>query len=711
VKISQILDKIDENQLFVPAFQREYVWKRENAKDLVASLIKDYPTGTMLTWETNNPPELKGGWRYDEKQGSVKLILDGQQRITTLYMLIRGNYPPYYKQQEITNDTRNLHVNVETLELQYYKKTLMANDPLWVNLTDIFQKKIRARDVVKTLRKKEDVADERDDLIDDNFRAIEAIPDRDFLEQSIPVKANIKEAIDIFYIVNASGVNLTEAELALAQMCGYWPSARELFKSKLQELEKHGFVFKLDFFVYAMLGVLHHVGSDMTKLHSPDNIDNAKDAWKLLSEEVFDYIMNVMKTHAYIDHTHEISSVYALVPIIVFTYIKFRQGTKHLSQEEINRVVKWFFYSQIRQRYISQLPQKLDKDISTVVKSANPFDDMLNMIKAERALKISEEEFVGLDIRHPMWSLMRWYFKSRNAVCFTTGLGIRKNMGKKYSLEWDHIFPYAVLRENGYDLNNRLKYSLAQEITNRVVLTQIANRGKFTKLAETYLEDVERQHPKALKLQTIPRDRSLWKLENFENFLRERRRMLAEELNQFLEKITATEETSVETPIETLVDEGENSGIEFKASLRWNHEEGKVDKKLEQVVAKTIAAFSNSEGGTLLIGVSDERDIIGLEHDFSSLGGNSDEFEVHLRNLVVSQFGTAFGATNLTISFPKVENVEICRIDVKKASAPQYLQVADKNGGKTEKFYVRSGNSSVELPLKEVATYVQIRFK
>jgi len=218
MKISQILDKIDENQLFVPAFQREYVWKRENAKDLVASLIKDYPTGTMLTWETNNPPELKGGWAYDEKQGSVKLILDGQQRITTLYMLIRGKYPPYYKQQEIANDTRNLYVNVETRELQYYKKTLMANDPLWVNLTDIFQKKIRARDVVKTLRLKGHVADERDDLIDDNFRAIEAIPDRDFLEQSIPVKANIKEAIDIFYIVNASGVNLTEAELARANV-------------------------------------------------------------------------------------------------------------------------------------------------------------------------------------------------------------------------------------------------------------------------------------------------------------------------------------------------------------------------------------------------------------------------------------------------------------------------------------------------------------
>ena len=59
MKIRQIIDKIDENQLFVPAFQREYVWKRQNAKDLIASLIKDYPTETMLIWETNNPPELK----------------------------------------------------------------------------------------------------------------------------------------------------------------------------------------------------------------------------------------------------------------------------------------------------------------------------------------------------------------------------------------------------------------------------------------------------------------------------------------------------------------------------------------------------------------------------------------------------------------------------------------------------------------------------
>ena len=67
MKISMALDKIDEHQLFVPAFQREYVWKRDNAKQLVDSLIKEYPTGTMLTWETNCPPELKGPYKYDER--------------------------------------------------------------------------------------------------------------------------------------------------------------------------------------------------------------------------------------------------------------------------------------------------------------------------------------------------------------------------------------------------------------------------------------------------------------------------------------------------------------------------------------------------------------------------------------------------------------------------------------------------------------------
>ena len=122
MKISQIIDKINERHLFVPAFQREYVWKKPDVKNLVSSLINDYPTGTMLTWETTNPPELKGEYAYESSKGAVKLILDGQQRITTVYMLMTGEIPPYYSEKEILIDIRNLYVNAETLQLEYYNK-------------------------------------------------------------------------------------------------------------------------------------------------------------------------------------------------------------------------------------------------------------------------------------------------------------------------------------------------------------------------------------------------------------------------------------------------------------------------------------------------------------------------------------------------------------------------------------------------------------
>ena len=709
MKISTILEKIDENQLFVPAFQREYVWKRDDAKQLIDSLIKEYPTGTMLTWETANPPELKGPHKYNEKQGAVKLLLDGQQRVTTLYMLIRGVIPPYYTAPEIMNDTRDLFVHLETLELSYYMKTRMENNPLWANITHVFQRKVRARDVVRTLEEKgETVTREREDRIDDNTRAIENILAREFPEQTIPVKASIREAIDIFYKVNASGVALTDAELALAQISGYWPQARDRFKAKLVALEKEGFVFKLDFIVYVLLGCLYHLGSDMKKLHDAENGEKIREAWDRLEKQVLDYVVNLMRTNAFVDHTDEINSPYALVPIIVYCFDK---NGAHLTDAEIRKMVKWFFYSQVRTRYVSQLPQKLDRDLRTVAESPQPFDALLQVIAEENRLEILPAEFVGRAIQHPLFSMVRWYLKSRGAVCFTTGMSLRRNMGSKYQLERDHIFPYSKLKEVGYGEGNRVKYALAQELTNRAILTQVANRSKSAAHAADYLADVKQKFPKALDLQCIPDDPELWKIENYEQFLEERRKILAKNLNAFLDKITATEETVAPVSLEDLIAEGESDELEFKSTLRWDVKEGTINKKLEEVIMKTVAAFANSQGGTLLIGVGDNGEILGLEHDYHSLGGaDRDKFELHLRNLLNQQFGTAFATAKVVFKFHEVEEKEVCQIETAPAKEPVILKGRDKNGQPIEKFYARSGNSSQEIPLSEMNAYVKERF-
>lgn len=710
MRICTILEKIDENQLFVPAFQREYVWKRDDAKSLIDSLIKEYPTGTMLTWETAKPPELKGPHKYNEKQGAVKLLLDGQQRVTTLYMLINGDLPPYYTAPEIMEDTRGLYVNVETLELLYYMKTRMESNPAWQNITDVFKGKVNAFDLQAKYAEAGKILVMEDlKKLNDNINAITRIKEREFPEQTIPVKASIREAINIFYKVNASGVSLTEAELALAQISGYWPQARDRFKAKLAALEKEGFVFKLDFIVYVLLGCLYHMGSDMRKLHDAENNEKIRAAWDRLEKQVLDYVVNLMRANAFVDHTDEINSPYALVPIIVYCYDK--NGT-HLTDSEIRKLVKWFFYSQIRTRYVSQLPQKLDRDLRTVAESPQPFDLLLQVIAEESRLELLPAEFVGRAIQHPLFSMVRWYLKSRGAVCFTTGMSLRKNMGSKYQLERDHIFPYSKLKEVGYGEGNRVKYALAQELTNRAILTQVANRTKSATHAADYLAGVKVKFPKALELQCIPEDAELWKIENYEQFLEARRKMLAEHLNAFLDKITATEETVAPVSLEDLIAEGESDELEFKSTLRWDVKEGTVNKRLEEVIMKTVAAFANSQGGTLLIGVADDGEVLGLEPDYHSLGGvGCDKFELHLRNLLNQQFGIGFVTSKVLIKFHEVGGKEVCQIETPPAKEPVILQVKDKNGQPTERFYARSGNSSQEIPLSELNAYIKDRFQ
>lgn len=714
MKINQIIDKINEQHLFVPAFQREYVWKKKDAKNLVDSLVNDYPTGTMLTWETTDPPELKGEYVYEVSKGAVKLILDGQQRITTLYMLMTGEIPPYYTEKEILHDIRGLYVNVETLSLEYYQKTLMEYDPIWVDITEIFKGKVRTRDIIDALEainEGERLPRERENKIDDNIESIKRIREREFLEQVIPAKATIKEAIDIFYIVNSSGVNLTDAELALAQISGYWPKAREEFKAKLDDLKSKGWVFNLDFIVYTLLATVHRQGSKMEKLHTSDNKERIKETWKKLDGSVLDYTFNLMQSQAYIDHTDEINSVYALIPIITYIYLK---PSHKLTEDEIKKVVKWFYYSQIRFRYISQLQQKLDKDLKIVANSKSPFDELLKIIEEERPLEIKSSEFVGRDIRHPLFSLMRWYFKSLGAVCLGTGLQLRKNMGKKYELERDHIFAYSIIRDSEYyDMNDRFDYALAQEITNRVILTSTENRTKSAKHANVYLSQVKEQFPNALKLQCIPEDEELWKIENYKDFLQARRNLLTEKLNYFLNNISITHE-DVKTMIDLkeVIESGEHGFLEFKSTLRWNLRESCQDKKMEEIILKSIAAFNNSEGGKLLIGVADNGEILGLQEDYYTLKeANKDHFELHLRNIVNNSYGKNFATTHMKVNFPVIEDVEICEIDIKSGVKPLYLEVSDKSGQKHKKFFVRSGNSSQDLDIAEATEYVNRRFE
>jgi len=108
MRIVELMIGIKNLDMVLPEFQREYVWEREQAKQLMVSLVRDYPTGSLLFWNTSDPPDIKNNAIDPEKLGSTSVILDGQQRLTTLYLLTQNEIPPYYSEFDIKTDPRNL---------------------------------------------------------------------------------------------------------------------------------------------------------------------------------------------------------------------------------------------------------------------------------------------------------------------------------------------------------------------------------------------------------------------------------------------------------------------------------------------------------------------------------------------------------------------------------------------------------------------------
>ncbi len=161
----------------------------------------------------------------------------------------------------------------------------------------------------------------------------------------------------------------------------------------------------------------------------------------------------------------------------------------------------------------------------------------------------------------------------------------------------------------------------------------------------------------------------------------------------------------LEKDVKTLILQGESSSLEFKSSFRWDIKQSKVNRALEFVILKTIAGFMNSNGGTLLIGVADNGQIIGLEKDYQSLKKTDrDGFEQAIMTAVSTNLGTDL-CQYVRIVFHSIDSHDICRVIVIKAPRAVFI----KREGNT-KFYTRTGGSTRELNIEEATKYIASRW-
>ena len=704
-KISKLLDAIKDKEIVVPEFQREYVWSLEQAKELLTSLFLEYPTGSILVWETNNPPEIKNDAVNREKMGWISVLLDGQQRLTTLYLLLKGEIPPYYTETDLTYDPRHLYFNLKTAEFEYYQKQKMSESPFWKSVVSCFNDKFDAFTLVENLHL--DNADEKLQVgreVNTNLVRLRAIADIDYFVQSVPRGLDIDKAIDIFDRVNSMGTKLTDAELVLTHIAGRWPQARRVMKQKIEDYQRSGFYFDLDFFTRCLVVLIikSALYKKMTEeVYQSMTGEDYKEAWSRLVK-ILDYIIPILKQSAYISSSKDISTNNVLVPLVA--YLSKNGGSFEPALK--NHFLYWMFLALIWGRYSGQTDQRLDKDVYLAINSLQPVSDLINEIEDQRGrIEIKPADLEGRGSGHPLHRMLYVLTRYNKATDWANGGSLQDTMGDYYSIQSHHVFPQAVLYRNGYDSENHLDKQRVNEIANRAFITRDANFDFSDKNPMDYLKEVMVKYPDALKQQMIPTEMSLWEVEKYEDFLTARRKMLADAINGFLEDLKGKEPEEV-IDYEGIIKDGENDYVEFKSSLRWDFEQGNVNKLMEYVIGKTIAAFMNSEGGKLFIGVNDDGEILGIEKDCQTLKNkNKDGFLLQLTQVINQYLGKEFNQY-VGVKITKLNDKEVCIVTVAGSAMPVFVQ----NAGK-EEFYIRASASSQPMSIREANEYIRTHWE
>lgn len=159
--------------------------------------------------------------------------------------------------------------------------------------------------------------------------------------------------------------------------------------------------------------------------------------------------------------------------------------------------------------------------------------------------------------------------------------------------------------------------------------------------------------------------------------------------------------TELGADVRELIRAGEGSRLEFKSSARWDYRKGAGSREIESAMAKSIAGFMNAEGGTLLLGVADDGEILGLEKDFHTLRSKDrDGYERFLIDLVAKSLGTD-ACPLVHVLFHELGDREVCRVIVERSDRPVFLA----EGGRSH-FFLRTGNATRELDAAEAVRHV-----
>ncbi len=496
MKISTVLDHIDSGHMALPEFQRGYVWNRDQVKGLFDSLYRRHPVGGLLIWVTESKIAVHRG-DSQLASGMVKLLLDGQQRITSLYGVVRGKSPEFFDGN--AKVFTGLYFHLETEVFSFFISNIMKGDPLWINVTELMQKgNSGLGGFVERLSQNPDLVNKVGEYVG-RLSSLLSITEIDLhVEEVTGTEKSIDIVVDIFNRVNSGGTKLSKGDLALAKICAEWPEARGIMKLKLKEWEDAGYNFDLDWLLRSLNTVL--TGEAKFLFLHDKSVEEVSNALNRASKHI-NTTLNLIAGRLGLDHDRVLFGRYA-IPVMVH-YIDTLNGS--LNETDRDKLLFWFVQAGMWGRFSGSTESFIDKDLSALEGGDNKLDNLIEQLRLwHGGLKVESGHFTGWSLGARFYPVLYMLTRMGSSQDWGTGLPLKASLlGKMSKLEVHHIFPKAQL----YKLNYRK--SEVNALGNFCFLTKDTNLSISDRLPEEYFQKIEMKHPGALASQWIPEDPEL----------------------------------------------------------------------------------------------------------------------------------------------------------------------------------------------------------
>lgn len=525
MKISTVLDSIDLGNMALPEFQRGYVWNREQVRGLMQSLYRRYPVGGLLVWSTSGDATATRGTSRGATH-TIKLLLDGQQRITSLYGVMRGHAPAFFDGNH--KAFTGLYFDVRTESFEFYGPVKMRDDPLWVDVTGLFKSDLAPW--IGTIAGLGIEGDAQAEYIT-RLTNVLAIRDRELhVEEITGAAMTLDEVVDIFNRVNSGGTKLSKGDLALARICATWPEARDTMNAQLEEWREDGFHFRLDWLLRVTNAVLTGE-AEFTALRGLDRHGFESGLMKAIDH--CDRLLNLIGDRLGLDHDRVLPGIYAFAVMA-----RFLECADALNAYDERRLLYWYLHAGLWGRFSGSTETVLNQDLRAVDETG--VDGLIRQLESWRGeLRVSPENFAGAERGSRFYPLIYLLSRVGGAKDLVTGEVLSAHMlGRRSSLQLHHIFPKAMLKDLGHGRSDR------NALGNFCFLTQASNLAIGYRSPAEYLAECEENHPGVLASQWIPVDPALWEPARYPEFLEHRRELLAVAANSLLESLKTEDESS-----------------------------------------------------------------------------------------------------------------------------------------------------------------------